>query len=215
MNLKEAFHYSNHLNDSIDSIARYLSRTSNVAITVSEHQRSKADPTAEDVTTTNELERQLDAPVDKLVGFMLSLVEEKQALGEAITLAKGSCPFDIDAAVAANKSRRAVASSMRTMLAVKERVRETTGTSFRLNAEGNQSAYNYTIVETTRPDFVRDSLRTDLRSVEDKADSVSSRIEEALVTAQVNIQPRYRSGDTLEEMIEAYLSSADGAPAAA
>lgn len=215
MNLKEAFRYSNHLNDSIGGITSYLSRTPNIATTTSEHQRSKADPAAEDIVSTNELERQLDAPVDKLVSFMLSLVEEKETLGEAITRAKNSCPFDIDAAVAANKSRREVASTMRRMLSVKERVRETTGTSFRLNAEGNQSPYTYTIVETTLPDFDRSLLRADLRSVEEEADSVSSRIEEALVTAQVNIQPRYRSGDTLEEMIEAYLSSADGAPAAA
>ena len=215
MNLKEAFRYSNHLNDSIGGITSYLSRTPNIATTTSEHQRSKADPAAEDITTTNESERQLDTPVDKLVGFMLSLVEEKQALSEAITRAKNSCPFDIDAAVAANKSRREAASTMRRMLSVKERVRETTGTSFRLNAEGNQSPYTYTVVETTMPDFDRDLLRADIRSVEEEADGVSSRIEEALVTAQVDMQPRYRSGDTLEEMIEAYLNSADGAPAAA
>lgn len=215
MNLKEAFRYSNYLNDSIGDIISYLSRTPNIATTTSEHQRSKADPAAEDVTTTNKSERQLDTPVDKLVGFMLSLVEEKQALSEAITRAKNSCPLDIDAAVAANKSRREVASTMRRMLSVKERVRETTGTSFRLNAEGNQSPYTYTVVEATTPDFDRDLLRADIRSIEEEADSVSSRIEEALVVAQVNIQPRYRSGDTLEEMIEVYLNSADGAPAAA
>lgn len=215
MNLKEAFRYSNHLNDSISSIVNYLSRTPNIATTTSEHQRSKADPAAEDITTTNESERQLSIPVDKLVGFMLSLVEEKQSLSEAITRAKNSCPFDIDAAVAANKSRREAAFTMRRMLSVKERVRETTGTSFRLNAEGNQSPYTYTIVETTKPDFDRASLRTDLRSIEDASDNVSSNIEEALVTAQVDIQPRYRSGDTLEEMIEVYLAITDGAPAAA
>ena len=215
MNLKEAFRYSNHLNDSIGGITSYLSRTPNIATTTSEHQRSKADPAAEDITTTNESERQLDTPVDKLVGFMLSLVEEKQTLGEAITRAKNSCPFDIDAAVAANKSRREAASTMRRMLSVKERVRETTGTSFRLNAEGNQSPYTYTVVETTMPDFDRDLLRADIRSIEEEADGVSSRIEEALVTAQVDMQPRYRSGDTLEEMIETYLVSTDGAPAAA
>lgn len=215
MNLKEAFRYSNHLNDSIGSITSYLSRTPNIATTTSEHQRSKADPAAEDITTTNESERQLDTPVDKLVGFMLSLVEEKQTLGEAITRAKNSCPFDIDAVVAANKSRREAAFTMRRMLSVKERVRETTGTSFRLNAEGNQSPYTYTVIETTMPDFDRDLLRTDIRSIEEEADGVSSRIEEALVTAQVDMQPRYRSGDTLEEMIEVYLNAADGAPAAA
>ena len=197
MNLKEAFRYSNHLNDSIGGITSYLSRTPNIATTTSEHQRSKADPAAEDITTTNESERQLDTPVDKLVGFMLSLVEEKQTLGEAITRAKNSCPFDIDAVVAANKSRREAASTMRRMLSVKERVRETTGTSFRLNAEGNQSPYTYTVVETTMPDFDRDLLRADIRSIEEEADGVSSRIEEALVTAQVDMQPRYRSGDTL------------------
>ena len=215
MNLKEAFRYSNHLNDSIGGITSYLSRTPNIATTTSEHQRSKADPAAEDITTTNESERQLNIPVDKLVGFMLSLVEEKQSLSEAITRAKNSCPFDIDAAVAANKSRCEAASTMRRMLSVKERVRETTGTSFRLNAEGNQSPYTYTIVETTLPDFDRSLLRADLRFVEEEADSVSSRIEEALVTAQVDMQPHYRSGDTLEEMIEVYLNAADGAPAAA
>ena len=104
---------------------------------------------------------------------------------------------------------------MRRMLSVKERVRETTGTSFRINAEGNQSPYTYTIVETTKPDFDRASLRADLRSIEDASDNVSSNIEEALVTAQVDIQPRYRSGDTLEEMVEVYLAITDGAPAAA
>ena len=65
------------------------------------------------------------------------------------------------------------------------------------------------------PDFDRDLLRADIRSIEEEADGVSSRIEEALVTAQVDMQPRYRSGDTLEEMIETYLVSTDGAPAAA
>ena len=215
MNLKEAIRYTNTHNDSSSGTTTDRSRTPNIATTTSEHQRSKADPAAEDITTTNESERQLDTPVDKLVGFMLSLVEEKQTLSEAITRAKNSCPFDIDAAVAANKSRREAAFTMRRMLSVKERVRETTGTSFRLNAEGNQSPYTYTIVETTLPDFDRGLLRVDLRSVEEEADSVSSHIEEALVTAQVDMQPRYRSGDTLEEMIEVYLNAADGAPAAA
>lgn len=215
MNLKEAFRYSNHLNDSIDSIARHLSCSHNITTITSEHQRSKADPAAEDMTTTNESERQLNTPVDKLVSFMLSLVKEKQTLSEAVTRAKNSCSFDIDAAVTTNKSRRAAAFSMRKMLSVKERVRETTGTSFRLNVEGNQSPYTYTIVETTKPDFDRDSLRAYLRSVEDEADSVSSSVEEALVTVQVDMQPRYRCGDTLEEMIEDYLNSADGASSAA
>lgn len=214
MNLKEAFRYSNHLNDSLDSITRYLSRASNVATTTSEHQRSKADPTAEDIVSTNELERQLDAPVDKLVSFMLSLVEEKETLGEAITRAKNSCPFDIDAAVAANKSRRSAASVMHAMFSIKERIRETMGTFFRLNAEGNQSPYNYTIVETLKLDFDREALHRNLRSIEDEADAVSTRIEKALVEAQVDIKPRYRCGASLEEMIEAYMGGLDGAPAA-
>ena len=104
MVLKEAFRMQNHLAFLTNEAIMFLSSNENVMRIKEEHQRSKRNPKAEDEIV--EVKRDHDMTADGVIDLLLDLMNERETLSLAISRAKESAEFDIDAAIAANKARQ-------------------------------------------------------------------------------------------------------------
>lgn len=114
MNLKESFRYQNFLDMLMRSASVSITSKDHCLVTTKTHHYNKANPEAEDVEETISVDEFF--PNDTVIAFMKWLVEEREKLTKAIGAAKASVGFDIDAAVATNKFRQEINSSIKNML---------------------------------------------------------------------------------------------------
>ena len=118
--------------------------------------------------------------VGKLIDIWQQLMAEKEQLGLAIGKAKAGRSFNLDAAVDANKSRRAFLITMQQLANRKSshELQKGTGRGYVFNNDGNQTTYCY--------------------------DDVSMQIDEALLQTKVDYEPKFdlagENSFILEEM---------------
>ena len=100
----------NVLQDIIDSVSVYLSRTSNVTIKTQTHEKSKALETVQDeVVVVQKRDNDCEISNNELIDFLEYLVNEKINLSSAIAKAKSSCVDNIDLLVETNRVRQSFA----------------------------------------------------------------------------------------------------------
>lgn len=199
MNLKEAFRYQKHL-DSImyEATSAAKSRAMNVK-TVKTHHYSKADPNTPDDVEVVERDKPYSS-VD-IMNLVFDLIDEKYALTSAITDAKRSIGFDIDAAIERNKYRFNAVSTMRYMLNCGNNKRKETGRAFKFNIEGNQTSYVYDIdVEDTEL-FDRAEIKKLIKGYSAAADETSAAIDAAMVNTEVYYTPKFDVNEGLEDIM--------------
>ena len=214
MNLKEAFRYQNFLDSTMSSLMTMLRSPSNTIHVEQNHLRSKANPDAEDEMIDATAERPFDVSVDKLIGVCSLLVTEKANVSLAIDDAKrahrDATGFCLDAEMATNKCRQSLASVLRTLGNSSVVKRQTTGTAFKFNAEGNQTPYVYTVEEIRKPDYDVDAAKSLSRNLSNNSDMMSSRADSCLITTEVDFTPIFNVNDSIGDVIATGVTELQG-----
>ena len=208
MNLKEAFQAQNKIGELMSYINRYLSDSDNVMTITEKHLRSKALAGQQDDTVDVSRKDEDAFDVGRLLGIWQELMEEKERLGAAIGKAKAGMGFNLDAAVDANKSRRAFLSMLQELANRKSshELQKGEGRGYVFNNDGNQTSYCYDIDRIMTIDYDRNKVRTMVKELNRTSDEVSIKIDEALLQTQVDYAPKFDlAGENrfiLEEMME-------------
>ena len=208
MNLKEAFQAQNKIGELLSYINRYLSDEDNVMTITEKHLRSKALAGQQDDTV--DVSRKADEGFDvgRLLAIWQELMGEKERLGAAIGKAKASMAFNLDAAVDANKSRRAFLSMLQELANRKSshELQKGEGRGYVFNNDGNQTSYCYDIDRIMTIDYDRNKVRAMVKDLNRVSDEVSIQIDEALLQTQVDYTPKFDlAGENrfiLEELME-------------
>ena len=193
MNLKEAFQAQNKIFELLDYISDYLSVEDNVMTVTEKHLRSKALSGQQDdtVDVSSKSEEMFD--VGKLIDIWQQLMNEKEQLGLAIGKAKAGMSFNLDAAVDANKSRRAFLMTMQRLDNRKSshELQKGEGRGYVFNNDGNQTTYCYDIDCIKTIDYDRNKVRAMVKELTRVSDEVSIKIDEALLHTQVDYEPKF------------------------
>ena len=209
MNLKEAFQAQNKLNELFSHFSEYLGDNANVTTVNEKHFRSRAaagqiDETLDVTDYTSKV-----YPTDKVIDFLLVLIDEREKLARAIQAAKSQMELDIDTAVDVNKKRHGAIEVLREMRQLKSSslLRKNFGTGFIFNNEGNQTNYRYDVEVVTTIDFDRNKIRATVDKLQKKADEVSAAIDAALINTEVNyvfpFDPHASAAEILEDFSRA------------
>ena len=208
MNLKEAFQAQNKIFELLDYISDYLSVEDNVMTVTEKHLRSKALSGQQDdtVDVSSKSEEMFD--VGKLIDIWQQLMNEKEQLGLAIGKAKAGMSFNLDAAVDANKSRRAFLMTMQRLANRKSshELQKGEGRGYVFNNDGNQTTYCYDIDCIKTIDYDRNKVRAMVKELTRVSDEVSIKIDEALLHTQVDYEPKFvlagEESFIIEELME-------------
>lgn len=208
MNLKEAFRYQNYLDSLFMKADLYLSNSLHTIEVTQVHHRSKADPDATDEVLTSEKlypNRGQHYPIDGVVKFMLSVMEEKRALSSEITSVKRYSAFQLDHELACNKVVQNVARRLGMLASLRPRNNMTTGTAHRFNMEGNQVSYAYEVEEQQSVAFDQKEVRRMSKELLARADETSNRAECFMLETVLNFTPCFDVNDSFDEAIETFL----------
>ena len=208
MNLKEAFQTQNRMSDLLAYIARYLSDTNNTMTIMEKHLRSKVLSGQHDEALDVSQKAEEGFDVNRLLDVWEKLMKEKESLGHAISKAKHGMEFDLDSSVDTNKNRRAFLSILQKMAACKgsHEIQKGEGIGYVFNNDGNQTAYHYDIDRILTIDYDRGRVRSLAKQIYREAETVSIKIDEALLQTQVDytlkldLSGEYRL--VIEEMLE-------------
>ena len=203
MVLKEAFRMQNHLTTLTNGAIAFLSANENVMRIKEEHQRSKRNPKVEDEIV--EVKRDHDMNADGVIDLLLDLMNEREKLSLAISRAKESAEFDIDAAIAANKARQEAADCLKELAGRKCSETVSRGMDYLINAEGNQTAYYYNVRSVETIDYDRDKVRGIVKRLQRESDAVSTKIDLLNVTLEVDYVPKYDFESGFEDAYEQFM----------
>ena len=209
MVLKEACRYQNVLQNVINQLDDYLSSMSNITTKTQKHLRSKAIKDVEDEEVIVK-QRSNDCSISNndLLAFYDALVNEKISLTMAISDAKRKCEDDIDALVESNRVRQRYASRMKRMSGVVSKERDTEGTAYTFNNEGNQIPYRYKIEEVVSIDFDRNVVKSVSKKMSAMADEISTKIDLLNATIKVDFEPMLSmTVSSFEDAYEEYQES--------
>ena len=155
MNLKEAFQAQNKLEKLFSFASGYLDDEKNLISVTEKHFRSKAAEGQPDEKINIVVDDKF--PPDKVIDFLMILIDEREKLARAIHSAKSSMQFDLDSAVDVNKKRHAAAETLRGLRNFKSSslLEKNAGVGYVFNKEGNQVTYRYDIERVKTIDFDR------------------------------------------------------------
>jgi len=208
MNLKEAFQAQNKLVELLDYISGYLSVEDNVMTVTEKHLRSKALAGQQDDSVDVSCKSEEMFEVGKLIDIWQQLMNEKEQLGLAMGKAKAGMSFNLDAAVDANKSRRAFLMTMQRLANRKSshELQKGEGRGYVFNNDGNQTTYFYDIDRIKTIDYDRNKVRAMVKELTRVSDEVSIKIDEALLHTQVDYEPKFvlagEESFIIEELME-------------
>ena len=211
MNLKEAFQAQNTINNLFNHAQDYLNRIDNVVTVKEKHFRSKAveGQTDEIYDVTNVESKKF--PADKIIEFLLKLIDEREKLAHAVAAAKAKMDFDLDTAVYTNKNRHSLAGTLDWMTSLQSSniVQKNQGRGYVFNNEGNQTEYRYDIERIQTIDFDRNKLRKIVKALYNKADEVSNNIDLALLNTKVDYEFPFDVHGDNNSIIEEYINSSN------
>jgi hypothetical protein len=208
MNLKEAFQAQNKIVELLDYISGYLFVEDNVMTVTEKHLRSKALAGQQDDSVDVSCKSEEMFEVGKLIDIWQQLMNEKEQLGLAIGKAKAGMSFNLDAAVDANKSRRAFLMTMQRLANRKSshELQKGEGRGYVFNNDGNQTTYCYDIDCIKTIDYDRNKVRAMVKELTRVSDEVSIKIDEALLHTQVDYEPKFvlagEESFIIEELME-------------
>lgn len=217
INIKEAYRYHNYLDDIMQSLFSHL-RANNAIVITEKHNKSKADPDAEDSVVTIKPEKHFgdNYNVVDIASLINEIIAEKLHLSNSIVTAKenlkfrsGKYTFTIDSAIEYAKKTRSLTTYIRSLLNLKSKEENESGRGLKFNAEGNQISYIYDIEKITTIDFDRKVLGTLHKKLLGQADELSTLVEENMLKKVVVFSPRYSVHKSVDEIVEDYLANKD------
>lgn len=205
MNLKESFRYQNFLDRMMRSACSSIQNGEHAFTVTKVHNKTKANPDATDLNEVVEVDEFV--PNDDVIRFMQWLIEEREKLTKAISVAKADAGFDIDAAVETNKFRQAANAAVKRMLGFRGTKRTERGQDYKFNAEGNQMPYYYEIEVTSAEAYDKVASKEFMRSVIADADKASSDIDSAMINSAVDYTPRFDVNESFEDVMAEFIAN--------
>lgn len=206
MNLKEAFQAQNKIGNLFEFLSMYLGDEKYFTSVTEKHFRSKAAEGQPDEKINIVVEEKF--PPNKMIDFMLILIDEREKIAQAIHAAKKSMKFDLDSAVDVNKKRHQALEKLRALLQFKSSslIQKNAGVGYVFNKEGNQTTYRYDIERVKTIDFDRNRVRKLIKKLQKKADKVSNEIDAALLSTNVNYKLPFDAHASEFEILEEFVS---------
>ena len=206
MNLKEAFQAQNKIEKLFDFVSEYLEDGKNLVNVTEKHFRSKAAEGQLDENINIVVDNKF--PTDKVIDFLLLLIDEREKIAVAIHAAKSSMAFDLDSAVDVNKKRHLAIAGLRNLRQFKSSslMEKNAGVGYVFNKEGNQTTYRYDIERVKTIDFDRNRVRDLIGKLQVTADKVSNDIDAALISTAVNYEIPFDMHAGELEIIEDYVA---------
>lgn len=209
MNLKEAFRYQNKLDQLFNAAIDVLSQGRNVTESKITYLRSKAVKGIPDETVVESVPFEKNDKITELVEFVVYIIREKEKLYAAIKKAKRELDVDIDTETSLNAVRQRTANTLRAMSLIKSKdeVQQNAGSGYCMNNEGNQVPYKCDIRRVTTIHFDRKKVISQLKQLDNKANDVSTAIDRAVVTTEVDYKPPFDVNDHFETAFDTFLES--------
>ena len=206
MNLKEAFRFQNKLRDLSQEAVNILSNPGHLIKTETIVLCKEVIPEAENKLIASRPTSRFSEQINELVDFLMYLLDQRADLGNAISKAKAGMELDFDLEAGLNSQRHELASTFQkmTVLRPSESLDPGSGTGYRFNAEGNQVTYRCDAKIIVSINFDRNKVRRLAAMLYRRADEVSTRLDVALVTTQVDYQPPFDVNGTFESVFEQF-----------
>lgn len=201
MNLKESYRYANYLDNLLNTAYRYLQNKGFVTNTKQNHLRSKANSEATDEIFEIQKPYDVDFTPNDVIDFVVKVLAEKNALVNAIASAKAGAEINIDNAIAMNKKKQEFVSVLNGIANLKPSVKQTQGSSYKFNAEGNQVKYYYDIEESTSIDFNRNDVRNLIKKYLKEADETSAKLDAIEINTMVDFDCTWDINDVFEDIV--------------
>lgn len=201
MNLKESYRYANYLDNLLSTAYSYLSNKGFITTTKQNHLRSKANSDAQDEVIDVQKPYDVEFTPMNVVDFAVKVIDEKERLANAIAFAKANTEINIDNAIAMNKKKQGFVSVLNGMADIKATEKQKNGSDYKFNAEGNQVAYYYTIVETTGIDFDRNDIRALAKKYLKETDEISAKLDTIEINTILDFESKYDINSTFEELV--------------
>lgn len=203
MNLKESFRYQKFLDGLMRSAASHLQSPCYSLITTKLHLRNAANPDAMD--TTEVVDEGEFVSNNIVLDFMAHLIDEREKLSIAISKAKASIGFDIDAAIETNKFRQMLSGAVRQMLRCVGTKRKAKESDYKFDINGQQVPYRYDVEIITTENYDKDVAKAMMRTTIAKADEVSSAVDAAMINTVVDYKPPYDVNETFDDVLESFI----------
>lgn len=202
MILKEAFRYQNYLSSLFTETVGYLSREDFITTTSQEHNRKKSNPDADDEKVVVQKPYNVEFKPNDLIDFAVKLINEKQKLSDAITEAKKTTSFDVDAAMSMNKTKQGFIHVLRRMASIKPIESEKEGVSYKFNNDGDQVSYRYPIKEVKTIDYNREDVKKLIDKYKKETDKISTERDRIDIMTEVDYTPIWEVDTPLEDIVE-------------
>lgn len=201
MNLKESYRYANYLDNLLSTAYSYLRNKGFITTTKQNHLRSKANSDAQDEVIDVQKPYDVEFTPNNVVDFVVKIIKEKEGLSNAIAVAKANTEINIDNAIAMNKKKQGFVSVLNGMADIKATEKQKNGSDYKFNAEGNQVAYYYTVIETTGIDFDRNDIRALAKKYLKETDEISAKLDTIEINTVLDFEPKYDINSTFEELV--------------
>ena len=202
MILKEAFRYQNYLSSLFAASVGYLSKEDFITTTTQNHNRKKSNPDADDEKVVVQKPYNVEFKPNDLIDFAVKLIDEKQKLSDAITEAKKTTSFDVDAAMSMNKTKQGFIHVLRRMASIKPIESEKEGVSCKFNNDGDQVSYRYPIKEVKTIDYDREDVKKLIDKYKKETDKISTERDRIDIMTEVDYKPIWEVDTPLEDIIE-------------
>ena len=201
MNLKEGYRYANYLDRLLGTAYSYLRNKGFVTTTKQNHLRSKSNSDALDEVIDVQKPCDVEFTPNDLLDFVVKVIDEKESIMNAIADAKSKTEINIDNAIAMNKKKQEFVGVLNSLVSIKPGEKQKSGSDYKFNAEGNQVAYCYPVVETTSIDFNRNDVRALSKKYLKATDEISSKLDAIEINTILDFEPKFDVNSTFEECV--------------
>lgn len=201
MNLKESYRYANYLDDLLSTAYTYLRNKGFVTTTVEEHLRKQSNPDVENETIEVQKPFDVEFSPNRVIDFVVKVIEEKEKLSESIAEAKSTTEINIDNAISINKKKQGFVSVLNGIADIKPSETKTTSKSYKFDINGEQKPYVYDVNRKTSIDFDRTDVRNLIKKYLKETDEISAKLDLIEITTQVDFTPTWDINEKFEELV--------------
>ena len=201
MNLKESYRYANYLYRLLNTAYMYLNNKGFVTSTKETHLRSKANSEANDEVIEVPKSYDVDFTPNQVIDFVVKVIDEKENLANAITMAKMNPDINIDNAVSLNKKKQEFVRVLNNLANIKASESISTGRAYKFDANGEQKPYVYDVVSTKSIDFNRNDVRNLAKKYLKETDDISSKLDSIEINTEVLFECSFDINDSFEDLV--------------
>lgn len=209
MNLKEAFRFQNKLSSLMEEVENIIRIPTNITKVQSTLQCSKVVKGTQDIVSYAVPATDYAEQITELTSFLMFLLGEKEKLYSEVQKTKATLDIDIDSETAMNAKRQEIASYFKSMNDIRssEKLLVGEGVGYTFNTDGNQVPFKCDLKKVTTINFDRNKIRAYLEKLHKISDSVSEKLDIALVTSNVAYEAPFDVNASLNDIFENFMQT--------